>query len=122
MILILFAMNQVAFPDTPSTEYVIENYFVVAVFLWAVTAPIVEEIVFSGHVYPVVKTKWGVKPGILLTAFLFSVLHLSPVILPAFFVGALIKLYAYERTHCLYIAVIIHFVNNFIVIALVSLL
>lgn len=122
IVLVLLAMNHVTLPDTSSAEYIVEHYFVIAVFLWAVTAPIVEEIAFSGHLYPVVRTKWGVRPGIVMTAILFSVLHLSPVVLPVFFVGALIKLYAYERTHCIYIPVIIHFTNNFIVLMVGSLL
>ena len=69
-----------------------------------------------------VRTKYGVKPGILGVALLFAVLHLELVMVPILFVGAVIKLYAYERTHCLYVPVLIHFIYNLVVVLLTSLL
>jgi hypothetical protein len=121
-LLILFSLNGITPPDSSSTERFIKTYFEIAILLWVITGPIVEEIVFSGYVYPVVRTKYGVKPGILGVALLFAVLHLELVMVPILFVGAVIKLYAYERTHCLYVPVLIHFIYNLIVVLLTSLL
>jgi membrane protease YdiL (CAAX protease family) len=120
-LLMLFTLNRIMLPDTSETEYIVEHYFVVAAFLWGITAPIVEEIVFSGYTYPLLRARVGVKLGIVGCALLFSVLHLKLVVVPVFFMAAVIKLYAYERTHCIYVPVIIHFINNLIVITTVSL-
>lgn len=120
--LILLALYRVPLPSSSENEYLVENYLVVAIFLWLVTAPIVEEIVFSGYVYPILRKKWGVRPGILLISLLFSLLHLNPTIIPVYFMGTVPKVYAYERTHCIYIPMVIHFFYNFIVLMLSSLL
>lgn len=121
-LLILFSLSGATPPDSSSTERFIKTYFEIAVLLWVITGPIVEEIVFSGYLYPVVRTKYGVKPGILGVALLFAVLHLELATIPILFMGAVIKLYAYEKTHCLCVPVLIHFINNLIAVLLTSIL
>jgi membrane protease YdiL (CAAX protease family) len=120
--LILLALYRIPLPSNSTNEYLVKNYLTVAAFLWLVSAPIVEEIVFSGHLYPILRNKMGVKLGILLISLLFSVLHLNPTIIPVYFLGTVPKLYAYERTHCIYIPMTIHFFYNFIVLMLSSLM
>lgn len=80
-------------------------------FLTVITAPIVEEILFSGFFYPLLRKKLGIKLGIVLVSFLFAFLYLELVLVPLFFVGAVIKTYAYERTHCLYVPMILYFIS-----------
>lgn len=113
-------LSEAELPDT-QTQELVENYFVIAVFLIVITAPIVEEIIFSGHLYPLLRKKLGVTPGIMLTALVFAGLHLEILLIPLFFVHAAIKTYAYERTHCMYIPLIIHFINNSLIVAAIVL-
>jgi membrane protease YdiL (CAAX protease family) len=117
----LVAINHVSTPST-GTQELVESSLMIAIFLIVVTAPFVEEILFSGYMYPVLRRKLGVKGGITLTALIFAVLHLSIISIPPFFVGAVLKTYAYERTHCIYVPMIIHLVNNALVVSLISLL
>lgn len=83
--------------------------------LIVITALFVEEILFSGYFYPLLRKKLGIRLGIVLISFLFAVLHLELVLIPFFFVGAVIKTYAYERTHCLYVPMIMYFISTVVV-------
>ena len=38
-------------------------------------APVIEETVFRGYIYPIVARSWGIAPGILATGILFGLLH-----------------------------------------------
>ncbi|MBU7015571.1 MAG: CPBP family intramembrane metalloprotease [Theionarchaea archaeon] len=89
----------------------------VAVLSLAVVASFVEEILFSGYLYPVVRKRMGSSRGIILTAAVFAVLNVQVVLIPLFFVQAMIKTYAYERTHCICIPMIIHVINNALILA-----
>lgn len=104
--------------EPPSTDVgFVRDFPLIAVLFIVITAPIVEEIVFSGYLYPLLRKKIGVVLGITTTALLFASIHLELILIPIFFVQAAIKTYAYERTHCISVPVIIHFVNNFFVVA-----
>ncbi|MFQ6089766.1 MAG: lysostaphin resistance A-like protein, partial [Candidatus Methanofastidiosia archaeon] len=119
---ILFALSDLKLPDTSGTENLIKNYLLFAILLFVISAPIGEEIIYSGYLYPILRGRFGIKFGIFSIALLFSVMHLKPVLIPILFVGALVKTYAYEKTHCIYVPMIIHFINNSIVITLISLI
>ncbi|MFQ5892018.1 MAG: lysostaphin resistance A-like protein [Candidatus Methanofastidiosia archaeon] len=119
---VLFAFSGVKLPDTSGTEDLVKNYLLFAILLLVITAPIGEEIIYSGYLYPILRGRFGVKFGIFSIALLFSVMHLQPALVPIFFIGALIKTYAYEKTHCIYVPMIIHFINNSIVVTLISLI
>lgn len=116
----LLALSGTSPPDISGTEYLVKNYLAIAFMLIVVTAPIGEEIVVSGHLYPILRSRFGVNLGILLTALLFSAMHLELILVPLFLMGALVKTYAYERTHCIYIPMMIHFINNLTVVSLIS--
>jgi membrane protease YdiL (CAAX protease family) len=117
----LVAINHISTPSA-TTQELVESSLMIAVFLIVITAPFVEEILFSGYMYPVLRRKLGTRGGITLTALIFAVLHLRVISIPLFFVGAVLKTYAYERTHCIYVPMIIHLVNNALVVSLISLL
>jgi membrane protease YdiL (CAAX protease family) len=117
----LIAINNVNVPST-GTQELIRKSLATAVLFIVITAPFVEEILFSGYLYPILRKKMGTRLGIALTAVIFAFLHLRMVMIPLYFVHAAIKTYAYERTHCIYVPMIIHFVNNVLVVIGVSLL
>jgi membrane protease YdiL (CAAX protease family) len=48
----------------------------IALLLMAVfVAPVVEETIFRGYIYPVVARSWGIAPGIFVTGVLFGLFH-----------------------------------------------
>ncbi|KYK35911.1 MAG: CPBP family intramembrane metalloprotease [Theionarchaea archaeon] len=109
MVASLLAMSGLTFPETGLLER-IADLAIVGVLI-VITALFVEEILFSGYFYPLLRNRLGIRLGIVLISFLFAVLHLELVLIPLFFLGAVMKTYAYERTHCLYVPMIIYFVS-----------
>jgi membrane protease YdiL (CAAX protease family) len=107
--------------EFPVVDYIEQmgNFLAAVVLLILVVASIVEEMLFSGYLYPILKRKMGKKMGIILSSLIFSFLNLELVLFPLFFARAAVKMYAYERTHCIYIPVIIHFVYGLFVVILV---
>lgn len=88
-----------------------------------VTLPVIEEILFSGYFYPVAREKMGIKSGIAVTTLIFTVFHLVFVFLnlqigliPLFYVFSGIKMYSYERTHCIFVPMVMHAVYYFAIL------
>jgi len=87
-----------------------------------VMAPICEEILFRGFLYPYLRRFWGVLPSLLVSAGLFSVIHLDPGgYLPLFCLGSVFAL-ALERTKSVVPCIIAHGLWNSSTFALVLLL
>ena len=78
----------------------------------ATVAPLGEEICFRGWVYNAFKKRYGVGIGLMGSAIIFALLHVSPLhILPIFALGLAFGL-AYQRTGSLWVAILMHVVNN----------
>ena len=89
------------------------SFLVVAIF-----APVFEEWLCRGMVLRGLLTK--MKPGwaIVISALFFAVIHMNPwQALNAFIIG-LVMGYVYYRTGCLWLTMLIHFVNNSIGVVL----
>ena len=86
-----------------------------AAFLMAAAfvAPLWEEVFFRGLAYRVLRHRWGVVAGIVLSALLFTLLHAEPLVLrlPIFLLGACLALF-YEKAGSLYVPIIAHGVSN----------
>lgn len=78
----------------------------------AVVAPLAEEVIFRGYLYPVAK-KWSGKVcAVLFSALWFSACHGNvPLILPLFLLGVILAL-AYEKTGSIWAPIGIHFFFN----------
>ncbi|TAE93072.1 MAG: CPBP family intramembrane metalloprotease [Verrucomicrobia bacterium] len=78
----------------------------------AVVAPLAEEIIFRGYLYPVAK-KWSGKVcAVVFSALWFSACHGNvPLILPLFLLGVILAL-AYEKTGSIWAPIGIHFFFN----------
>lgn len=78
----------------------------------AVVAPLAEEIIFRGYLYPVAK-KWSGKVcAVLFSALWFSACHGNvPLMLPLFLLGVILAL-AYEKTGSIWAPIGIHFFFN----------
>jgi uncharacterized protein len=68
---------------TPKNKMPIEQYFqdrntALLLLIMSVTlAPLFEETIFRGYLYPVVARSFGVVPGVILTGLLFGLMHAS---------------------------------------------
>ena len=84
------------------------GYFVVGLM-----APLVEELVFRGAILRAL-LRWKSNPwiGIVISAVMFSVIHMNPVQMPhAFLIGILLG-WMYYRTDSIVPGVVYHWVNN----------
>lgn len=87
-----------------------------AVVLIGVIGPLGEEVFFRGFVYRCFRTRWGPMAGMLLSAALFSLIHVHPAgLLSIFMVGCALA-YLYERTGTLVAPFALHAVNNIIAV------
>jgi len=85
----------------------------IAVLLMAVVvAPVAEELIFRGYLYPVGKRYFGPFPAMVATSLLFAVLHGHLASIPALFTLAMCLGLAYEKTGTLLVPMIMHAVFN----------
>lgn len=84
------------------------KFFLSAVIL----APLYEETVFRGMVYPALRRRLPRGTAILLTSVFFAVVHMSPAHMPALFVLSLALTWTYERTGSLAAPIAFHAAFN----------
>ena len=85
----------------------------------AVAPPLVEELMFRGLLYPALREKWGVAGGVILSAAIFALVHptLPGGFLPLWSMGA-IWAFTFERRNSLLPGILMHALNNGLLIAL----
>jgi membrane protease YdiL (CAAX protease family) len=81
------------------------NVFVVG----AILAPLVEELVFRGILYPTWERKWGWGKSAVATSIAFGLIH--PAIVPQFF-SSLVLVFLYRRTGSLWACIACHSAFN----------
>lgn len=82
----------------------------------AIAAPILEEWLFRGIVLDGLLKRYSPKKAILISSFLFGILHLNPwQFISAFIIGIFIG-YVYFHTRNLGYCILIHFSNNFVAV------
>lgn len=78
----------------------------------AVAAPLIEELLFRGLLQKSFAHKMPVGAAILLSAFLFSLVHMQPYAMPALMsLGAAFG-YIYHKTGSLRMTILLHMINN----------
>lgn len=77
--------------------------------------PVVEEIFYRWCIYKILRAKFDVYHGILITSFLFSVVHIpqSLALFLKLFVFSIIFTYAFEKTKMLGTSIVSHIILNF---------
>lgn len=86
-----------------------EYWFYIEAFM---VAPLWEEVLFRGFLYPVLKSKWGKWSAILATSVLFAGMHAHiPTLFPLFLFGIVLAL-IYERYGSLGYAIMLHAIFN----------
>lgn len=81
-------------------------------FSAAIAAPLVEELIFRGYLYPIMKKYTGVWFALITTSLLFGIIHVSLVpFIPLAIFGAVLVL-LYEYTGSIWTPIIAHFIFN----------
>jgi membrane protease YdiL (CAAX protease family) len=86
----------------------------VITMLAIVAAPVIEEMFFRGLIQHPLEHRWGVAPGILVTAVIFALVHIDtlPWVIPLHvFLGAMFG-WAVYTTRSIWAGVILHAANN----------
>ncbi len=125
-LLALTAVLAQVFSYDPPAQAVVEIYFkkstekfiIFLTFFVTVAGPVVEEIFFRGFAYGAARKRYGPVVAMLLTSFIFSVMHLSWLaFLPIFFLGIFLA-YLYEKTGSLVPSMSAHILHNVIMVCL----
>ncbi|GGA72709.1 CPBP family intramembrane glutamic endopeptidase [Ornithinibacillus halotolerans] len=89
----------------------------------AIISPIYEEIFYRGFLYRWLRTKYGVLNGILVSSFIFMLVHIPTYnSLPYTFVSGVVFAWTYEKTKSVYPAMIIHGLFNGVSVVLMVVL
>lgn len=90
-----------------------------ACFTAMVSAPIMEELLCRGLIYETLHRRWGRIISIIVSSFLFGLMHVeSATAIVAILAGAIFGV-IYVRTSSLYTTIIIHSINNAMAFALI---
>jgi membrane protease YdiL (CAAX protease family) len=91
-------------------------------FLAGVAAPFGEELLFRGVFYKMLRERWGIWPGVLISSLVFGMIHGDLAVgLTAFLLGILLAL-VFEYSRSLWTSILVHALNNSIKIGLFYLL
>ncbi len=86
---------------------------VVQLFLFSVLAPLVEELLFRGLIYPTLRRKIGIAAAMIATSLVFAVVHFySPLGFVDVFIAGLLFTVLYERSGSLYPSIFVHGIYN----------
>ncbi|MFZ0011824.1 MAG: type II CAAX endopeptidase family protein [Halobacteriota archaeon] len=77
-----------------------------------IIAPIAEEIVFRGYLYKAFRDRFKPWYAIIMSAALFSAIHLEPLAAVPLFVIGVVLAYVYEKTDNLMAPIALHMLNN----------
>ncbi len=119
--LYVFLMNSLFGIEAPASkiEILVENRSISSNILFVVVtviAPFSEEVFFRGFLYSAFKKSWGVNVALLLSSFLFAIVHLELyAFIPLVIIGWLLA-YLFEKTKSLIPAIFLHGVYNLILI------
>jgi membrane protease YdiL (CAAX protease family) len=121
MLAILVTMSSAVFKAPKQTP--IEQFFqdrrsaLLLMSMAVLLAPVLEETIFRGYIYPVIARSFGVNTGILVTGTLFGLLHASQLWgawaqIAMLVVVGIVFTYARARTHTVVASYILHVSYN----------
>ena len=91
---------------------------IVGVIGFGIAAPIGEEMLFRAFAFNILRRRFGLVAGILISALIFTVGHTYAIGLPVIFVMGCLLAWTYYNSGSLWIPILIHCVNNTASIAL----
>ncbi|MCZ3366018.1 MULTISPECIES: CPBP family intramembrane glutamic endopeptidase [Methanobacterium] len=101
-------LNETSFYTTADTTSPLAYNFLI-VLITVLVAPVVEEFLFRGVILQRLAVKWGTTAGVLISSFIFGILHGD--ILGAFVFGIFMSL-LYINTRTLLVPIACHILNN----------
>jgi len=84
----------------------------VSVLLAILYAPVFEEILYRKIIFLKLKEQYGLTFGIVVSAFIFALVHFSVEGMIAYFIAGLLYSYLYYLTKVLWLNVLVHFIHN----------
>jgi|SRR3972149_3254751 len=81
-------------------------------FFGMLAAPVVEELLFRGFLQSAVKTTFGKLKAILISGFLFALVHLNAHVFLQIFILGLLLAYLFEKTGSLIAPITVHICHN----------
>ena len=91
--------------------------FVLLALLGGLVAPIKEEMLFRGLIYPPLRESYGMGKGILFTGIFFAMLHFDLIRFLPLFLGGIVLTWLYERSSSIWPSVIAHGTWNLLMAA-----
>lgn len=79
-----------------------------------IVAPIMEEVLFRGFLFPVFARRFGIIIGSVIVSMMFGLMHLSLAATPLTFIAGLILCYMYVRFRSIVPGISLHVINNLI--------
>jgi len=124
LIVLIFNLGGDTPSEDPALDYPLLLIFALleAGFMVAVLAPIVEEFFFRGVLHNWFRGRLPALVAIVLSGVLFGLAHLDPLSAISNIIMGLVLSTAYEYSRSLWVPMLIHFVNNFLVLVFVVLL
>lgn len=124
---LVVSLSSLLFGDVPTAQdQVVGGADSIALgdFIWlfvlgAIAAPIAEEFLFRGLLYPLLRNRLSVALAVGISAFAFAFVHFLPPLIPALFVMGIVLAVLVERFQSLYPAMLVHALNN--AVALIAL-
>jgi membrane protease YdiL (CAAX protease family) len=117
---VVVALSAQAFGDVPTAQDQIvgdADAITLSEFAWlfvlaAVAAPIVEEFLFRGLLYPLLRGRLKVVAAVASSALLFAFLHFYPTLVPALLTMGIVLAVLTERYDSILPAIVVHALNN----------
>jgi membrane protease YdiL (CAAX protease family) len=125
---LLFALAVVAtslgvqVPSTPNNEsggtgmLRVMGSFWLTLLLTVIVAPIVEELVFRGVLFPAIRKRYGLFVGIVASSLIFTLVHINPIQMISVLPLGIYLAIMYQRTGSIYPGMILHATWNLVVL------
>jgi len=113
--------------DNPQLDFLLPEGLsaldaILMLLLAGFVAPLGEELLFRGVLYTFLRERWGIWLSVLLSSFLFGLIHGNLAVGVTGFLLGVVAAIVYEYSKSLWTAVIVHAINNSLKIALLYLL
>ena len=117
---VVVSISSLIFGDVPTAQdQVVGGADSIALqdFVWlfvlgAIAAPIAEEFLFRGLLYPLLRNRLSVAVAVGISAFAFAFVHFIPPLIPALLVMGVVLALLVEHFKSLYPAILVHALNN----------